>query len=211
MRGTEAAHVPKGMKTMLRTCLLSALAAATLAGCATGYTYRSGNGGDYYYGQPGTEYRYQSPYGFYGSYGYGGFGYGFGGYYYDRFGRLVYANPYGYYPYGNGWYRPRPPHGHGGHDHDHGGNAGTEGERDDRRPPWRGFGDAAPRQPRMAGEDGEDLRRPRRQTAPLTRPAPVQPMQRPAMPSRPRMSDGDSGGSRMGRVIRNAKNPAASE
>ena len=106
---------------MLRTCLLSAIAAATLAGCATGYTYRSGNGGDYYYGQPGTEYRYQSPYGFYGSYGYGGFGYGFGGYYYDRFGRLVYANPYGYYPYGNGWYRPRPPHGHGGHDHDHGG------------------------------------------------------------------------------------------
>ena len=42
---------------MLRNILLTAFAAATLAGCATDYAYRGGNG-DYYYGQPRVEYRY---------------------------------------------------------------------------------------------------------------------------------------------------------
>ena len=50
---------------MLRKFLLPAVVAATLAGCATGYSYRSGNG-DYYYGQPSVEYRYYGGYGPYG-------------------------------------------------------------------------------------------------------------------------------------------------
>jgi hypothetical protein len=99
---------------MIRKFLLPALAIATLAGCATGYSYRGGSG-DYYYGQSSVDYRY-----------YGSYGYGFGrGYYLDIFGRPVYGYPYGYYggpypryPQGHG---PRPPHGpgHGGHDGDH--------------------------------------------------------------------------------------------
>ena len=108
---------------MLRKFLLPAVVAATLAGCATGYSYRSGNG-DYYYGQPSVEYRY---YGGYGPYGYGSY-YGNGYYGNSYYGSIGYGySPYGYgwgrpyygYPY-NGWYRPLPPRGHGGHhDHDH--------------------------------------------------------------------------------------------
>ena len=77
---------------MIRKLILPALAALMLAGCAT-YQYRAGSGGDYYYGQPGTEYRYYgSPYG-YGGYGYGGYGgYGYGSYGYGGYG-------YGYQPY----------------------------------------------------------------------------------------------------------------
>ena len=43
--------------TMTRKLLLlPAIAAALLAGCATyGYDARGGTGGDYYYGQPGSE------------------------------------------------------------------------------------------------------------------------------------------------------------
>lgn len=186
---------------MMRNILLSALAAAALAGCATGYAYRGGNGGDYYYGQPRTEYRYYDPYGYYG--GFGGYA---PGYYYDRFGRLVYGGAYGYYGYpyggyGSWWYRPRPHHGQGGHgdrdDDDRG------GDRNDRKPPWRDFGGLAPRRPRVAGDDGEDAR-PRRQTAPLEMPRQREP--RMAAPPMPRMrSETGSGGSRMGRVIRGAK------
>ena len=74
---------------MIRKLLFPALAIATLAGCATGYSYRGGNG-DYYYGQPSVDYRYHGGY----SFGYGGFG-GFGrGYYLDIFGRPVYGYPY---------------------------------------------------------------------------------------------------------------------
>jgi len=77
---------------MLRKRLLPVLALATLAGCATGYSYRGGTG-DYYYGQPSVEYRY------YGGYGYGGsIGYGYPrAYYVDAFGRPIYGDPYGYY------------------------------------------------------------------------------------------------------------------
>ena len=194
---------------MLRKVLLSAFAAATLAGCATDYAYRSGGGGDYYYGQPRTEYRY------YGAYGYGG--YGDGGYYYDGYGRLLYGNPYGFYGYpyggyGSWWYRPRPRphHGHGDHDHDHDDEDGHHGDQADRRPPWRDFGEMRPRPPRMAnedGEDGEDTRpRVRRQAAPLAMPSPPPRQQRRVESPMPRArGGGDAGGSRMGRAIRNAK------
>lgn len=184
---------------MLRKFLLPALAAATLAGCATDYAYRDGEGGDYYYGQPRTEYRYYDPYGGYGSYGYGG------GYYYDGFGRLVYGNPYGFYGYpyggyGGGWYRPRS---HRDHDHDGGDNGDDrDGERHDRRPPWRDFDGMAPRRPRMAGQEGEDDARPRRQARPFTVPTP-QREQRMIAPM-PSMRSGE-GGSRIGRATRNPK------
>lgn len=137
---------------MIRKLLLPALATALLAGCMTsGYQYRGGSG-DYYYGQPSTQYRYYgAPYGSYG-YGYpggwsGSFGYGYG-------------YPYGYYGYGGyGGYPYYPPYpyrppvvivrpGGGGHDHgnNNGGNdPGDSGGNDtppvqpvDRpRPPWR--------------------------------------------------------------------------
>lgn len=205
MRRAEAARVPLGDHVMLRNILLSTLAAATLAGCATGYSYRNGDSGDYYYGQPRTEYRYNAPYGYYGSFGYGSYG---SGYYYDRYGRLVYGNPYGYYgyPYGAGsWWYQRPPHGHGGHDHD--GDGDQDVDHPDRKPPWRDLG----RIPRTAGEDGDDMRpRQRRQPTPMTMPSP-QLRERPATPSMPRMRSDDSGGSRMGRVIRNARGSAAAD
>ena len=111
--------------------LLPAIAVALLSGCVS-YGYRDGRG-DYYYGQPTTEYSY--PYG-YGGYGYGDYGYG--GYGYP-----------GYY----GYYGPRRPprhdgghgndHGHGGNDH-HGGNDGghepPRNQPDRPRPPWRDLG-----------------------------------------------------------------------
>ena len=144
---------------MLRKLLLPALAIATLAGCATGYSYRGGNG-DYYYGQPSVEYRYYGGYG----YGYGGLG-GYGqGYYLDVFGRPVYGYPYGYYgghypsyPYGHGP-RPRPPHGPGhggGHDGDHDGPPQHGDPRPRNRPPWRDIG-------RMRDRDDDEQYRPRR-------------------------------------------------
>ena len=196
---------------MLRNTLLAALAAATLAGCANGYTYRGGAGGDYYYGQPRIEYRYYDvPYGYYGSYA--------PGYYYDRYGRLVYGSSYGYYgyPYGYGsqwWYRPRPHgpgHGDGDHDGDHDEDHGAD--RGDRRPPWRNIGGVFPGGERVA-PDGDDQRpRVRRQQMPGALPMPQrQAAQRPVAPPAPRMRSDDGGGSRMGRVIRNAKSSSSSE
>lgn len=88
--------------------LIPLAAAALLAGCVTGdYAYRNGARGDYYYGQPSTEYRYHG----YGTYG---------GYYpYGPSYRYGYGYPYGYghrgYPYYHGghygypYYGPRPP------------------------------------------------------------------------------------------------------
>jgi len=204
---------------MFRSILLCALATATLAGCATGYGYRDGNG-DYYYGQPRTEYRYYDPYGAYGSYGYGTYGnYGYGsGYYYDRYGRVVYGNPYGYYgsPYGYGnawwWSHQRPAGGYGGHgdgrdDHhdDH------DGDRDGRRPPWRNFGNAMPPGDRIDRDDGDMRPRARR---PITSamPAPPPPrVQRSSEPVAPRMRSDDGGGSRMGRAIRGSAPPPSSD
>lgn len=197
-----------GDHAMLRNTLLAALAAAALAGCATGYSYRGGASGDYYYGQPRVEYRYyDAPYGYYGSYGYGSYA---PGYYYDRYGRLVYGSSYGYYgyPYGYGsqwWYRPRPHGpGHGGDDHD--------ADREDRRPPWRNIGGVVPRGERVA-PDGDDQRpRVRRQQAPGALPMPQrQIQQRSIAPLPPRMRSDDDGGSRMGRVMRNVKSSSSPE
>jgi hypothetical protein len=115
---------------MIRKLLIPALAVAALSGCMTsGYNYRQDRG-DYYYGQPGTDYRYHgSPYGSYdGYYGSGYYSryYGYPGYY---------RYPYGYYGrYPYGYYRPpvviRPGHGDGGGHHD----------RDDGKAPWRDIG-----------------------------------------------------------------------
>lgn len=197
---------------MFRTILLSALAAATLAGCATDYSYRNGGGGDYYYGQPRIEYRYYGPQGFYGSYGYGSYGYGgYAGYYHDRYGRLVYGNPYYGYPYrygGQWWYRPRPPHGHDGdhHDDDH------DDDRDDRRPPWRNIGGVLPPGERVAPDRDDPRPRMRRQQAPSAMPMPSPQRERRSIaPPPPRMRSDDGGGSRMGRVIRNAKASSSSD
>ncbi len=207
-RRTEAGKAPTGDTTMLRKFLLPGLAVAALAGCATDYAYRGGNG-DYYYGQPRVEYRYYGGYAPYG--GYLGYGYG-GGYYYDRYGRLVYASPFGGYygyPYAQGgwWYSPRPGHGH----HDHGGddNDGDEhdGDRSDRPPPWRDIGGVQPRPPRIGGEQREDARaRVRRQPAPQAMPVQM-PRREPRTiaPREHRMGGESSGGSRMGRAIRSAK------
>ena len=199
---------------MFRRILLSMLATATLAGCATAYTYRGGNG-DYYYGQPQTEYRYHDPYGFYGGFGYGGYA---PGVHYDRYGRVIYGSYYGYfgYPPGYGspwWYRPRAPHDghdHGGDGHDGDGHGGEDGDGSDRRPPWHNpDGLSAPGGQAM--EDRDDTRpRARRMQAgstPSMLPAQQreQREQRTTAPPPPRMRSDDGGGSRMGRAIRNAK------
>lgn len=194
---------------MRRNILLSAFAAATLAGCATGYSYRNGNGGDYYYGQPRIEYRY------YGNYGYGSYG---PGYYYDRYGRLVYGDPYAYYgsPYGYGYpyfygsrwgHRPRPQH---DHDNEHG--DGHDGDGNERRPPWRNIG-AFPRDERVVPDREEARPRARRQQLPtaMPMPAPQQRAQRPITRSVPSMRSDDGGGSRMGRTVRNAKAASAAD
>lgn len=157
---------------MIRKFLLPALAIATLAGCATGYSYRGGSG-DYYYGQSSVDYRY-----------YGSYGYGFGrGYYLDIFGRPVYGYPYGYYggpypryPQGHG---PRPPHGpgHGGHDGDHDDDHDgppAHGPRPGHKPPWRDIG-------RLHDRGEEEQGRPRRLGQPDARPT----VQRPTPPARP--------------------------
>lgn len=209
-----------GDHAMLRKTLLAALAAATLAGCATGYSYRGGASGDYYYGQPRTEYRYYDPYGYYGSYGYGYGSYAPSryGYYYDRFGRVVYGNPNAYYGYPSGygsqwWYRPRP-HGHGQGGGDHGpGHGDHDADRDDRRPPWRNFGGGVPRGEQIAADGDDQLPRLRRQPMAGAMPMPQrQAGARSIAPPMPRMrSDDDGGGSRMGRAIRNAKSSPPSE
>lgn len=191
---------------MYRKLLLPALAASVLAGCATGYAYRGGNG-DYYYGQPRTEYRYYDPYGFYGGYGYGGYGDYAPAYYYDRLGRLVYRNPYGYYgsPYGYGswWYRPRTPH--GDHHDDHAGDG--DGDRDNRPPPWRNPGGVMPPNGRPTAEGDEGSRPMRRSQAPYPRamPVPQRGESREYAPPSPRMRSDDGGGSRMGRAVRGSK------
>lgn len=175
---------------MLRKFLLPALAAATLAGCATGYGYRGGNG-DYYYGRPTVEYRHLAPYGYYGGY-YGG-GYGLYGSY--GYGSPYYYAPYYYSPYG---YRPRPHHGGHDHDGDHdgdhhdGGSAGS----DERLPPWRNPGRLAElRQQRLQQQQPEA----RIQRAP----APMR-IERPAR-SAPSMPIRREAGSRMGGMIQAAK------
>ena len=114
--------------SMKRKLLVPTLAAAAmLAGCATGYQYRGGNG-DYYYGQPTVEYH---DYGYGGFYGYPGgwggslgFGYGYGGWGYG----YPYWGGYGYPYWGYGGYHGYH-HGHGGgHHHHHGGHDDSDSD-----------------------------------------------------------------------------------
>ena len=203
-------EIAKGDRIMLRKLLLPLLATAALAGCATGYQYRGGQG-DYYYGQPQVEYRHSGPGGFYGDiglgYGAGNFGYGFGAsYFYDSYGRLLYGYPNRYRnPYygRGGYYPPRRPHGH-----DDGNNhAPNADNRQDRPPPWRDLGQIQQRSPDADGYRNRELReRQDRRTQPGSYPgAPVRTERSPASApvvrerSEPRQSS-----SRMGGFIRDA-------
>lgn len=215
MQRDDAGRVPqanvKGDCIMLRRLLLPMLATAALAGCATDYQYRNGNG-DYYYGQPRVEYRYQGPGGYYGGYG---FEYGYGGYgatyFYDRLGRLVYGYPGSYYgsPYygGNGWYRPRPHQGHGDRN-DHDDDAGNNHERP---PPWRDLGrlqqrnqDENQNRYRDRDENGEARQPPIPRQESFSDETPRQ--QRPAPPASMNRERSESS-SRMGGFIRGAVRP----
>ena len=103
------------IRKILIPSLATALAAALLGGCVSGYQYRDG-AGDYYYGQPQVEYR-DYGYGGYGGYdngpyGYGGgwggqIGYGYGGYG-SSYGYGGYGSPYGYGGYGYPYYPGSP-------------------------------------------------------------------------------------------------------
>ena len=134
------------IRSSLRALVLPGLAGLLLAGCATGYNYRAGPGGDYYYGNPEVHYL---DYGWYG--GYGGWYGGWGGYGYPY-------GPYGWggYPYGPYWGYPHwhhpvvyphnpPGHGHGG---------------------LTGDGDHGPDRPRPPGPPVRPMPTPRAITAP---------------------------------------------
>jgi len=144
---------------MIRKLLMPALLAGLLGGCATTYTYHQ-DGGDYYYGEPGVDYRYHD-YGYgYGSYFGGWYGWGPRYPYYGYYG--VPYRYYGYpyydpYPY---WYGHRRPHHPRPHD---GGNPpdtdpGTDPTdlteprgSDIRRPPsWRDLDGRSAGRPRVA-------------------------------------------------------------
>lgn len=195
-------EIATGDRIMLRKLLLPMLATAALAGCATGYQYRGGQG-DYYYGQPQVEYRHSGPNGFYGDiglgYGFGGYGYGPGAsYFYDRHGRLVYGYPGRYYgsPYygRGGWYPPRPPRGH-----DDGDN------RQERPPPWRDLGQLQQRVPDEGGyrnPDGRE-RQDRRARPESSRDAPMRTQRVPAPAVRER-GERSQPSSRMGGFIGDA-------
>lgn len=174
-----------GGTTMIRKLLLPTLAVVLLGGCMTsGYGYRNDRG-DYYYGQPGTEYRhYGAPYG-YGSY-YGGYPYYSGSMYY---GSRYYGPGYPYYH--GGYYRPplvirpRP-------DHD------RPPQRDnDSRAPWR---------------DLDQIKRIRSGSPGIQRAAttPRPAVQRPAVsaPVRPAVRASDGRGSRTQQAIRRARTQA---
>ena len=175
---------------MIRKLLLPVLAAALLAGCATGYQYRGGNG-DYYYGSPSTDYRY------YGSpYGYGPYGYG---YPYGSFG-------YGYYSYPRyygRYYNPYYGHGHGDHDHDHDSDDGDGGQPDRPTPPWRDLGSIG-QQPQQHVQP--DVIRQRQRTGQRETQRPVFRPQPQTAPSVPRSSGGnDKAGSRISEMLRRSQ------
>lgn len=128
---------------MIRTISLAVLAAVALSGCvSSGYAYRGGGVGDYYYGRSSQSYyRGGVPYGSvpygsvrYGSVPYGSVGYGYPGGVYGSigygypsyYGGGYYGRPgYGYYgpyypPYYRPYVRPHHPHHHGGKRPHHG-------------------------------------------------------------------------------------------
>jgi len=174
---------------MIRKLILPAIAVLLLAGCATGYTYRSAPG-DYYHGQPGVVYRdYYGYPGYYSPYGWGGYyggGYYDGGYYGYRRGYYNYPGRYYGYPQ-----RPRP---------DDGGDHVGDRTPDRSTPPWRdlrgiaerrdpGTSEARPRS-RPAGQ------RPRaQQPTPTQQPAPIRRIEAPV----------STGGSRMSELIRKTR------
>lgn len=181
---------------MIRKLLLPMLAATALAGCATGYGYRAGGSGDYYYGQPSVQYDYYgAPYGSLG-YGYpggwgGGIGYGYG-YPYDPFGHGYYGG-YGYgYPFHRRIVvRPHPQPGTGGpRPGGTGPRCAATGEGCDGLRP--GDQDSArrreqiPDQPRFAPPERAIMRPPTRE--PNVR---GNDMPRPAMPERARVRSGE--------------------
>lgn len=174
---------------MFRRLLVPFAAAALLAGCVTTapYGYRGNGQGDYYYGSPSVEYRYQG----YPGYGYGDPYYGpyrsgfsiwgsYGGYY----GRPYYGNPYygGYYGYPYGYprttHRPRPNN-NDGHDRNDGG-------------PWRNIDEVARRRRNADGDGG-------------SRPVPVMPQPQPRFTPAPRPRVDSGSGSAMGQMIRRAR------
>ncbi|MGH8086602.1 MAG: hypothetical protein ACREPV_15250 [Lysobacter sp.] len=179
---------------MIRKLLLPAIAVALLGGCMTGgYSYRQDRG-DYYYGQPSTDYRhYGSPYGYgsgyYGRNYYPGYGYPYSGYPY-------YGSRYGHNRYPYGYYRPplvvrpRPDDNDHRPDRDH---------DDDRKAPWRDY-------ERLQRERVERSRSPVVQRPAVSVPArPARPVPRPA----PVRARGNDGGSRMDRIMRRATDSRA--
>ncbi|GAB3381949.1 hypothetical protein [Lysobacter fragariae] len=162
---------------MIRKLLVPALAAGLLAGCVTDYAYRE-DGGGYYYGQPGVEYRYQD-YGYYPGYYYP---YGYGSYYGNPYSGY-YGYPYYGYPYSYGYpywrhHRPRPPQGNPPPDQT-GGQPRPDDNRNDspRPPPWRDFNRGRVAQPDPATMVAPGpMERPSRE--PMSRPMP-RPMVRP--------------------------------
>lgn len=176
--------LPVPRTTILKT-MIALAAASLLAGCVSSdYAYRTGGRGDYYYGQPSTDYRYPG-YGPYdGYYPYGGYPYG-GGYRYGL--RYGYGYPYGYrgYPYnpyygghyGYPYYRPRPPLVIRPRPDD---NNPPPQHRPDNRPPWRNLDELRRRQQADGGN--------------------AQP--RMVVPARPAVAPRRSDDSRMEQVIR---------
>jgi len=180
---------------MIRKLVLPVLAIAMLGGCVSDYAYRAGDRGDYYYGQPSTEYRYDGPYGGYAPYGggyapYGGYSpYGYGGYGYG-YPRGYYGTPYGYGGYYNHrhYYPPyytRPPVVDPRPD----GTTVQPPRNDNRRQGWRNF--------------DELRRRPANATG-------VAVQSRGIIPSAP-MAEPRERGSRMEQVIRRANRNAEGE
>lgn len=148
----------------MKRLLISAIALAGLAGCAT-YDYAGGSApGGYYRGSPRYEYSYPDG-------DYGGYGGGFGGYgLYGGYGGYGYGP--GYYGYSRPYYvirpQPRPPR--GDHGHDGGGYFPGGGHRPPPGGPRPGRpGDGRPRPPFTGGNDGQRPQLPDRLRPPSER------------------------------------------
>lgn len=173
---------------MIRKLILPAVAIALLGGCLSpGYGYRQDRG-DYYYGQPGVDYRYYgSPYGYPSSgYGYPSWRYGYprypyygGGYYGSPY------RPYPGYPYSPHPHRPRPPV-TVTPPPDDGDPSPRPPSSDGPRPPWRDLNNLGRR---GAGQP------PRIEPAPVTQ----------TLPARPLRPQTRSSGSRNEQIMRRAR------
>lgn len=197
---------------MFRRLLLPLAATALLAGCVTSapYGYRGGGQGDYYYGSPSVEYRYEGypgygdpyygPYrsgfsiwgstgGYYGRPYYGP-GYGYPGYGYPGYGNPYYGNPYygSYYGYPHPTRRPRPDQDNDNDHDDQPSNQPSGG-------PWRNLDEITRRRRMVDSTGGGNAPQPLiPQPQPMPQFTPPRPM--------PRMDDG---GSPVGQVIRRGR------